>query len=932
LILQNCGKVRRGHFRLGPFCRAHQFVPGAKLCLGVLAAAKSFVLAWFIFMIPSRCLGIGSVGFRRNDLRLSFFKRVQAWGCLASVTSIMLFVGDGAKAAEPETLVGVDLAEVGQRAENAVSSGGQRVAVVSDLPLKGRRTQVSARGAALAPVVDVDGGRELAEVYRKGGGTMFSGGWLRPRSGSVGKRDGVPTEGGQSNKPGMVNEREVQEEGAGTLSQIIRGTGARLDGGWLEAAQEGLPQEGGRFRTPGSVEPVPAPQEDRGNVTVEKGEKRNAGIGGGGVSQGLGSAGKDEKARVGKAAKTEGIGVPPKGRLEGLRGVVVPSTANFAPLRVGGGNYQPGRESGPDVAVPVDREKTFVRIPEGGQDAMLSGGWLGAMASGLPPASGGNQAPRRESGGNFAPTKEAGLDTVVPDDEEGVAVRRSEGGEDIILPTREGGQGPGGVDASGDSNDPANQGPGAEPSLFPDTAYTPVNRVLDVFDTYDAGYQGDQLQAVATGSVGLPFITEAFDPDFADVKAGPVYLDFQYVGAGILYSSVNGDLVFPEGQEPGWLTMLELGMRGYVRLTDQFYLTLQTRLVYLPELNRFGFALGDESGLGMSFRLNYEFEWGTWDFLLYDQFTGYPPYSLLSSMGATAQQSAGRYTFGLTARDRRTNGFDELSEVYFVNTVGVEATTPFMWEDWRLWLGVDHSDYWRTFGLDYEGTRDHLGARLAYGGTEIPFAPYATYDVYSNDRMKSLYHTAYIGGGGRLTENVRFDGRVGQLWTTNRNPSRTSSLWELGLTHAISEDTWHSLWAGQTFEVDDFTNDTRLVEYIRYQINHVFSSRLDGYAFAQFSRDEDLAIEGLLTNRELYGAGLNYRMFDYSRISGLVYYEKESFDRDSAIEETRLIYRAEWEQRIGLRSTARFYYQFEKDEGRSNFDEHVLSLTVRRYF
>lgn len=464
-----------------------------------------------------------------------------------------------------------------------------------------------------------------------------------------------------------------------------------------------------------------------------------------------------------------------------------------------------------------------------------------------------------------------------------------------------------------------------------DSLYHPFNSVLGVVGNHEVwGYDGDQLDAVSRGGVRMPLIS-TFEPADAQIKAGPLYLEFIYAGAGVLYSDYTGDRKFPSGQEDGWMSILELGMRGSLKISDQFSVTLATRLVYLPGINQIGFALNDGVGLALDLRLSYEFYLGTWNFLLYDYFRVYTP-SYFLGMGEQALQRSGRYSFGVNARESRTNNYFDGGFVYFVNTVGIRGKTPFLKEGWDLVLRASHSNFWTGFEIEDPGVRDRFGFRIGANGTSIPFSPYVSYDATSFDRYQSIYNTAYIGGRGRLTDNVEINARMGYLWSVNRKPERQSPLWRLGLTHQISPDTWHSLWGGQTFESSDVTNETALIEYLRYQINHQFSSRLWAYAYAQFGKQEDLVIGTPVTDREVYGGRLNYLLYDATRFSGAVRYEKVSSERLSAIVRRRWIYRASVEQQLYSKTTMKFYYQFENLEGISNFDEHVLSLTLRRYF
>lgn len=755
----------------------------------------------------------------------------------------------------------------------------------------------------------------LASVDHKKGDAMLSGGWLSEQSNFSGKKGGVFA----------VDKRVQEEEEAADLESVLNEQKQIVE---VVSKDNGSSFSGRRLNQGGHSASNNHGVSNKNNLSRAFSEE----------SETKSEENAKDKRTLSQIVNGEGSMLSGGWLGSVNRGRAVSGGMTYVPGIGSGGNYQAVRENGPDNVESADKVRTLALSTEKSDNPMLSGGWLSAMASSFSTnETEVNQQSVSPGGGNQKPVKETGPDSAVPSNEEEIRVQAIDGGEEIYLPSREVDQNAVGTVDSDGSVELVNRDLGLEPTLFPDSYYDPVNNAFDFFGTYEAGVVGDRFSALATGTIGLPLFRKGeVNIDNADIKLGPVYIDFLYAGVGVLYSEFNGDQVFPEGQEPGFLSMFEFGFTTYVTITDQFYISMETRLIYLPQENRFGFALGSgvNAGLGFSFELAYEFEWGTWDFLLYDTFIGYPRWNLFSGtgFGETARQRAGRYEFGLNARIPGDNGANDIYDAYFVNTIGASATTPFLWQDWRLWLYLDHSDFWRTFDFLYDGSRDHFGVRFGYTGTEIPFAPYATYDVFSTDNLKSLYHTAYIGGRGRVTQNLYVNGRVGQLWSTNRDPDRKSILWELGLNHYISEDTNHSLYTGQTFEVSDFSNDTRLVEYIRYQINHRFSSRLSGFAFAQFSRDVYLDRGDFETNRQLYGARMIYGLIDYGRLMGSVFYETENSSNNSDFDRTSFIIRGEWDRRLGLRSTARLYYQFEKEEGRFNFDEHVLSLSLRRYF
>ncbi|MCB1064320.1 MAG: hypothetical protein KDN20_15560, partial [Verrucomicrobiae bacterium] len=475
-----------------------------------------------------------------------------------------------------------------------------------------------------------------------------------------------------------------------------------------------------------------------------------------------------------------------------------------------------------------------------------------------------------------------------------------------------------------------------DPSFYDDYNYVfdPLDRVLGFFAPHEAlvaeGEQFEELSFVFDG--GLNLFTRGYDPDRAHVKAGPLYMDLLSIGAGVLYSDYSGSQQFPKGQEPGWLSFVDLHLRAVMQLSETFYLTVSGHLIYLPDTNEFGFSMGEAYGPYTVARLNYQTRIRQWDFQAYDALQARLGGDFFWEAYDPAYDQAGRYSFGFQDRSRNgdhyggTGLFDD-SLFAFVNTVGVKAGRP-LGSDWRLWLEGDHSDYWRGYDFDDHGNWDHVGALLGYEGSVIPFAPFLEYDAYSNDSFDTIYHTAYLGGRGRLSENVKINGRVGALWSQNVVPERQSWLWNIGLHHDLSERTWQSVGVGQDYVVDDFTSDSALSEYLSYDIGHRVSKSIYARGYAQWSEDEFLTGRGGKWRRELYGGNLDFRPMDYTRITtGATYERREEIPGGNDSEHH--LYYASLSQRLFSRTSMWFRYQFEDAE---IFDEHLYTAGIRKYF
>ncbi|GEM_PF-1405553 len=422
---------------------------------------------------------------------------------------------------------------------------------------------------------------------------------------------------------------------------------------------------------------------------------------------------------------------------------------------------------------------------------------------------------------------------------------------------------------------------------------------------------------------GIPLFIRNFNPDDAHFKAGNFYFQALWVETGALYSDYHGPAAFRPGEEDGFLGFASFRFRVAAQITPSLYLAADGELIYLFGENELGFRSGLEGGPFA--RLEYRRQYGAWDLLAYAEFgTG----SLQNLYGSDAFEQAGRYSFGfLGYNDQSSFAYDP----FLYSRLGAEATT-LVNPEWRLTLSADHTDFWYVGDdrADDHDARENL--RVLYGAepNTVPFSPWFSYDLWSDDQFDTNYQTVYAGGSGRLSQDVTMDARVGYLWSTGLPTSRESWLWNIGLNHRINSRTTHGVRFGQDYFLNDFSIDTTVSSFFQYYITHEVTERLRLHAFAQWSSDEFLSgpLQGGEFERETFGARASYQISD--RVSSDVGYLVEySENSRTGAEAERSLLDANLNWLFGSYSTAYLRYQHEDTD---IFYEDLYMAGARRHF
>lgn len=469
--------------------------------------------------------------------------------------------------------------------------------------------------------------------------------------------------------------------------------------------------------------------------------------------------------------------------------------------------------------------------------------------------------------------------------------------------------------------------------------FRPLNRALGVFTPFDAvTLESERLQnAVMTVDADLSLLTRSFDPDLAHIKAGPLYFDVLWLGAGVAYSDYNGEQALApreangDNAEDGWTGFVELGVRGLIRFTDSIYLSAVANVIYLPFENELGIGFGNSQYAGINVRFTLNEIIAGWEIMFFDEFLGRPGLNFFPDADAEAFDQAGRYSFGFMGQ--RSAGFFNNDLVFFSNTVGFRASRPVLDNQWRLGFLIEHTDSWQSFNFDDHGTLDTAGIWLQYEGSVIPFAPMLSYQYFSTDGYRSLMHALELQLTGRLTENVSWLGRAGYMFSTGDTDESNGFIWEAALDHTLTRSTHHWLSLGETFAKNEYQAETRTMKYIRYGIDQRFTSRFHGRAFVQYSENETSSRD-LFPARDRFAVGLDlvYRPLDFTNITASVLYEQ--LDQITTDEDLhRWLYRLEVNQQLAHRLTGNIFYQYEEiDQDDNAFTEHFFGMSLRRYF
>ncbi len=471
-------------------------------------------------------------------------------------------------------------------------------------------------------------------------------------------------------------------------------------------------------------------------------------------------------------------------------------------------------------------------------------------------------------------------------------------------------------------------------------AFRPMNRVLGFFTPQQSLTHETQAFPEATLSMDFnmwTLFTRAFEPDKAHVKMGPLAFDVLWIGVGTIWSDYKGPVVFPKDGEDGWLGYVEIGLRGYLRLTDMIYFSWAANLIYLPWSNEFGFQSTNGTFPQLGVEFSYQKRVNEWDVYFSNQFYGMPGINMFAQLNVRSFDQAGNYMFGTYGRVSQVGLYDNAGAL-FGNNATIQITRMLLDSNWRFWGDYMHGDFWNSFDFKNHSMRDTLSVALGYEGNAIPFAPKFSYTTSSMDGFKSFWHQLRALFTGRITENVSLQTMIGYLWTSGSAVSQDSILWSVSLTHQFSVKGMHGLTVGQNFIADSYSAESVLANYYTYFVRYQLARRITTSAFAQYSNGDQIssAFPTSATRSDfdtyLLGCAVDLRLRDFTTLTASTAFER--MDGDSNFQRVdHWVHRLTLTQQVLSRLALNVTYQYEDRSSSSlNSSEHMIRFGLTRYF
>lgn len=299
-------------------------------------------------------------------------------------------------------------------------------------------------------------------------------------------------------------------------------------------------------------------------------------------------------------------------------------------------------------------------------------------------------------------------------------------------------------------------------------------------------------------------------------QAGPLAFDVNSVSAVALYSELSGP-ASSRYPDDGFLGGLLFNMELMVHVTDSTYLHLRATPYYLFTENKFGLSLGD-GGLSTAGVLSYATYLRSWEIKLEDRAGVYSGlHDLLDDLEVDEIAVAGRRRLGRLDLSS-ANPFSE-DELYFINAASVKATN-WLDRDWKIRLLGERRDSWKTTDFEKRGNINRLGGAVFYDEADLWFMPWASYDWYDINDSQLTVQQVMLGVTLPFTPRFQVYAKAeGTRSESDTGKIRDRPGWEVGMVHRITTAFSQSLFAGNTFYIDEI-GDPFLGSYWRYSLRY----------------------------------------------------------------------------------------------------------------
>ncbi len=383
--------------------------------------------------------------------------------------------------------------------------------------------------------------------------------------------------------------------------------------------------------------------------------------------------------------------------------------------------------------------------------------------------------------------------------------------------------------------------------------------------------EGTLLLSPGSPEIPIPFLHHGFEPEDADLKAGPFYVKFHSLDGLVLYDDNFNASQTDRRSEV--LVLLRLNMTVYAQLTEDLQFVVSGYLGYLPLQNQFGVQSNLYGALGilatgpiLASQLVYDVDAGGWPIRFADDFqvtTGFYSNGVLDNFALfqgnyLERQDSGTYIFA----DGRNAQQQQVSDIYsqdasllvFSNAVSA-VTDRLLPGDIRLTVQAEHEDLW--YNQDNRGlpsSRDDFYVSAVSERENERFKPFVSYELSYVQGGPGVTQEVLGGFFGPIDDQIFLRAQAGYFVTAN---GHQDALYDVELKHTAGPYTYEEVELIRNLTY--FDQEVYTAEY--YRINQILGPTLTADAFVANANYRELLNNGSSSYAEdLGGANLLWQM------------------------------------------------------------------------
>lgn len=428
----------------------------------------------------------------------------------------------------------------------------------------------------------------------------------------------------------------------------------------------------------------------------------------------------------------------------------------------------------------------------------------------------------------------------------------------------------------------------------------------------------------------VPFLSRTYHPEkstLTDIfgneaaKYSPLFFDILSLSAFGIYVDGNGEGFDDTGLEDGFLAGIGVDLRAGWAITDRTSLLLAGKLYFIlsPDFDVQVYA--DAGGVQALASFNLQFEWGPWDFRLYDDLIPFSSRHLLydETYGGDGIQQKGHYYVGIPNFVESGDWWNS-KQHYLVNTAGFTAGT-FLSDSIRFVAGLARVDTWLWNDFDQHSPSEYLSAGLFYDGYDLWVAPSILYTLTTHD-FEDPAQTVMVNGVAPLSPNVTLYGGFGYYW----GDLYDGFNWNVGIQNRLTDRLMHSLTYSSGYH-DAVVGDDFIGNRVAYQVNYQLGPRISLSGIAGW-------YQGTGENSDAFslGAYATFALGNYTSLQLLgSYYDTDSYKNIQGSSGESWLYSVTLARRLAERLNGELSYEY-VDSGPGLYQESAIIVRLTRTF